>query len=135
MANALFDHAREQFLTGNIDWATDTFKIVLVDTAAYTVNLSTHQNLDDVAGVSRIATSGALASKTTTAGAADCADITFATVTGASIEGFVIYKDTGVEATSTLIGYVDTGTGLPITPNGGDIVLVVDNGSSKLFRL
>ena len=33
----------------------------------------------------------------------------------------MIYKDTGSEATSPLIAYIDTATGLPITPNGGDI--------------
>ena len=32
----------------------------------------------------------------------------------------VIYKDTGTEATSPLLAMIDTATGLPITPNGGD---------------
>ena len=37
-----------------------------------------------------------------------------------SIEAIVIYVDTGTEATSPLVAFIDTATGLPITPNGGD---------------
>ena len=60
-------------------------------------------------------------------GAADAADCTFTSVTGSSIEAIVIYKDTGTEATSPLIAYIDTATGLPITPNGGDIIVTWDS--------
>lgn len=135
MANALFDNARELFLTGVLDWSTDTIKAVLVDTGSYTVNLSTHANLSDVSGGARIATSSAFASKTTTGGAADAADVTFSSVSGASVEAIIIYKDSGVESTSSLIAYIDTATGLPITPNGGDIIVTWDNGANKIFKL
>ncbi len=37
-----------------------------------------------------------------------------------------MYKDTGVAGTSALIAWYDTGiTGLPVTPNGGDITYTV----------
>ena len=135
MANALYDFGRQGFLEGTIDWDTDTIKAVLVDTALYTVNLATHDNLDDVPAGARIATSGALGSKTVTAGVADAADATFTAVTGASIEAIVLYKDTGVESTSRLIAYIDTATGLPVTPSGGDITVAWDNGANKIFKL
>ena len=82
MANALYDTGREAFLLGDIAWDTDNIKVILVDTADYTVNLSTHDFLDDVAGAGIVATSGNLASKTTTAGVADAANVTFSSVTG-----------------------------------------------------
>ncbi len=135
MANALYDLGRQAFLSGGIDWSSATIKAVLVDTGAYTVNLSTHQYLSDIAGGARIATSSALGTKTVTNGVADAADVVFPAVTGASIEAVVIYKDTGVAATSPLICYIDTGTGLPITPSGGDITIVWDSGANKIFKL
>ena len=52
-----------------------------------------------------------------------------------SIEAIVIYVDTGTEATSPLIAYIDTATGLPITPNGGDIIVTWDNGVNKIFKV
>jgi len=135
MANALFDKARQRFLEGQFNWNTDTIKAVLVDTGTYTVNLSAHEFLADVSAGSRISTSGAFTGKATTGGAADANDVTFTSVTGASIEAIILYKDTGTDATSPLIAFIDTATGLPITPNGGDIIVTWDNGPNKIFKL
>jgi hypothetical protein len=135
MANALYDKGREGFLDGSIDWDTDTIKAVLVDAADYTLDLATHDNLDDIAAGARVAISAALSSKTVTAGVADAADVTFPAVTGDPVELIVLFKDTGVEATSRLIAAIDTATNLPVTPNGGDIVVQWDNGANKIFKL
>jgi hypothetical protein len=135
MANSLYDRGREGFLDGSIDWDTDNIRAVLVDTDDYTVDLAAHDFLDDIPAGARVATSGNLASKTVTGGVADAADVTFSTVTGDQSEAIVIYKDTGVAGTSRLIGYIDTATGLPVTPNGADILVSWSNGSSKIFKL
>ena len=135
MANTLYDSARQGFLEAQINWLTDTMKVLLVDSGAYTPNVSTHQFLADIPVSSRIAGPVTLTSKTTTGGAADAADVTFTSVSGASIEMIVIYKDTGTEATSPLLAMIDTATGLPITPNGGDIIVTWDNGVNKIFKV
>ena len=121
MANAIYGLGRESFLKGEISWDADNIKTVLVDLADYTANLSTDQFLSDIAAGGRVATSANLASKTTTLGSADAADVTFSAVTGDISEALVIYQDTGAAGTSRLIAYIDTATGLPVTPNGGDI--------------
>lgn len=135
MANALYDKGREGFLDGSIDWDTDSIKIVFVDAADYTRDLAAHDFLDDVGAPSRVATSGNLASKTVTAGVADAADITVTAVTGDQFEYIIGYKDTGVAGTSRLIFCIDTATGLPLTPNGGDVTVQWDSGANKIFKL
>jgi hypothetical protein len=133
MANALYGKGREKFLSGDIAWDTDNIKASLVDTGTYTVAIDTHEFYSDLSGV--VADSGNLASKTVALGVADAADVTFSTVTGATVEAVVIWKDTGVAATSPLIAYIDTATNLPITPNGGDITVAWDSGANKIFKL
>lgn len=135
MADKLYDKGREGFATAEIDWIDDTIKAVLVDTGAYTFNQSSHQFLSDIASGARIATSSALAVKSATAGVCDADDVTFSTVTGPTVEAVVLYKDTGTASTSRLIAYIDSATGLPVTPNGGDINVVWDNGANKIFKL
>ena len=135
MANTLYDSARQGFLEAQINWLTDTVKVLLVDAGAYTPNVSTHHFLADIQFSSRIAGPVTLTSKTTAGGAADAADVTFTSVSGASIEMIIIYKDTGTEATSPLLAMIDTATGLPITPNGGDIIVTWDNGVNKIFKV
>lgn len=135
MANTLYDYARQRFLEAQINWMTDTIKVLLVDTGAYTPQTSVHQYLSDIPTSARIAGPVTLTAKATTGGAADAADVTFPTVSGASIEAIVIYADTGTDSTSPLIAYIDTATGLPITPNGGDIIVTWDNGTNKIFKV
>lgn len=135
MANALYGKGREGFLLGDIAWDSDDIRAILVDTGTYTVDIDVHDNLDDVAGGARIAVSSALTTKTGTLGVADADDVVFSAVTGVSVEAIVLYKHTGTESTSRLIAYIDTATGLPVTPNGGDITIVWDNGANKIFKL
>lgn len=135
MANALYDKARESFLSQNppLDWDTDTIKVALVGTG-YTPDLATHQFVSDL-GANIVARSGALTNKTVAAGVADADDMTFAGLTGAQVKYIVIYKDTGVDATSPLIALIDTATGLPFTPSGADVTIRWDNGANRIFKL
>lgn len=135
MANAMYDLGREGFLGGDIDWDANTIKVTLIDAADYTKDLAAHDFYNDVTAGGRVATSGALASKTKTAGVADAADITFSAVTGDVSEQLIIWADSTVESTSRLILNIDTATGLPVTPNGGDINVTWDAGANKIFRL
>jgi hypothetical protein len=132
MANALYGLGRESFLKGEISWSSDNIKTVLVDSQEYTPNLATDQFLSDIAAGGRVATSANLTSKTTVAGAGDAADVTFSSVTGDVSEFLVIYQDTGTAGTSRLIAYIDTATGLPVIPNGGDIQV---QWSAPIFTL
>ena len=133
MANALYAKGRESFLKGEISWSADNIKTVLVDTATYSVDLTNHQFLSDIPAGERVATSANLTAKTTTAGTADAADVTFSSVTGDQSEALVVYQDSGAEGTSRLIAYIDTASGLPVTPNGGDISVQWD--AAGIFTL
>jgi hypothetical protein len=147
----------------------------------------------------------AIAGQTVVAGVADASDVTFTTVSGASVEAVAIFQDTGTPATSRMAALVTgkhivvcntnlaagttllvepikyaipngtvlafstgqsatlttlanagdrsltvssttvtaagkalapaTGSGLPVTPNGGNIVVTWDNGVNRIFKL
>lgn len=133
MANGFYTAALEAFLGGDLDYDANTVIVTLIDAADYTRNLGTHDFYNDVAVAARVATSSALTSKTKTGGTADAADVTFASVSGDVSEELIIWADTGVESTSRLICNFDTVTGLPVTPNGGNINLAWN--ASGIFRL
>lgn len=129
MANAIYPKWKEAVIQGsaNSSLAGDV-KAILVDSADYTYSAA-HEFLDDVPGGAIVATSGSLGTKTYTNGTFDTADFTFTAVTGDVSEALIIYIDTGSAATSRLVCYRDTGvTGLPVTPNGGDITVSVPSG-------
>ena len=136
MANTLFTPYKESLLSLNpsVDLDTDTIKVAMV-TAGYTLNAA-HQFYSDITpGSNVVGTPQTLGSKTVTGGVFDAADATFTAVTGSQVVALVLYKDTGVNSTSPLIAYIDTGTGLPVTPNGGNITIAWDNGTNKIFKI
>lgn len=134
MANALYAKAKEAFLSGLIDLTTDTIKATLLDSADYTPDLAAHDFIDDVPAGARVATV-TLSGKSVTGGVFDAADVTASAVTGDQCEYIIIWQDTGTESTSRLIAIIDTATGLPITPNGADIVLQWSNDTAHIFQL
>lgn len=131
MANALYPKFKESLLQAGVNLSSGTVKVALVDTGTYTYSAA-HQYLSSLSGV--VGTAQTLGSKTFTNGVFDAADVTFPAVTGNSVEALVLYVDTGNAATSPLIAYMDTGvTGLPVTPNSGDIGVVWN--ASGIFAL
>ena len=125
MANAIYPKYREALLDGssNIDLNDGDVRVILIDASDYTYS-SAHDFLDDVPALARVATSSALTNTTVTNGTFDADDVTFSSVTGDQSEALIIYIHTGVESTSRLVAYIDTGvTGLPVTPSGGNISL------------
>jgi hypothetical protein len=133
MANALYSKAKEAFLNGSINMVANTISIALVDTGVYTYSAS-HQYRNEVSNTAVIS-STTLANKTITNGVFDADDATFSSVTGANCEALLIFQDTGIQTTSRLIAYIDSATGLPILPNGGDISVAFSSGSSRIFAL
>lgn len=136
MASGVYSTYLKAAADGDVDLLVDTIKAVLVDAADYTVNLTTHDFLDDVAGASRATNgTGTLASKTTTISTNvmtfDAADLTLTSVSGDASEAVVIYKDTGVEATSQLIAYLELSSA--VTPNGGNITLAFSGSGLFTF--
>lgn len=132
MANAIYPKAKQKFLDALIDMPSDTIKIALIDTGVYTY--SSTDEFWSAASAAEIGTSQTLNSKTITDGVFDADNVTFTSVTGASIEALIIYKDTGSAATSPLIMYIDVAaSGLPVTPNGNNIDVVFN--ASGIFAL
>jgi hypothetical protein len=147
MANALYPKFKEALLnqaagTAAINLSSDTsIKVALVNisgsTNAYTYS-SSHQYFSSVSTNSAavVGTSGALGNKTVTNGVFDADDVTVTGVSGTNVIGaLVIYKDTNTAASSPLIAFLDSGTGLSITPNGGSVTVSWDSGANRIFAL
>jgi hypothetical protein len=133
MANAIYPLYKQALLGGltNIDLDGGTVKVALVDTGTYTYSTA-HDFLNDLSGI--VGTAQTIANTTVSNGLFDGDNVTFLAVSGATVEALVIYIDTGVSTTSRLVAYIDTGvTGLPVTPNGGDITITWN--ASGIFQL
>jgi len=178
-----------------------------VGSGGYCVNLgrSTSADFFDDFDAALVGSKVNLTSPTIVGGVADAADVTFTSVSGASVEAVGIIRDTGANGTSEMVALITgkhivvcntnlaagttllvepikyaipngtvlafstgqsatmtalanagdrsltvssttvtagakalapaTGSGLPVTPNGGNIVVTWDNGANRIFKL
>jgi hypothetical protein len=140
MANAIYDIYKTAILSASsnvsltVDDATDGPFCALVDTGTYSFSQS-HDFYNDLSGIvgtdQRITTPtvGSVAE-----GVFDGDNLTYTSVTGASIEALVIYRhNSGANTTWRLVAYIDDGGGIGVTPNGGNITVTWN--ASGIFKI
>jgi len=133
VANAIYPLYKQALLdaSANVDLNDGTVKVALIDTGTYPYT-STDEFYSSVSGV--VGTPQTINNTTVTNGLFDGDNVTFTAVSGNSVEALLIYIDTGSAATSRLVAWIDTSvTGLPVTPNGGDISITWN--ASGIFQL
>ncbi len=137
MANALYDFGRQNILEGDILVASQDIRVTSIDETDDAPILATDEDLADITAGAREFASGALASKTEALGTFDAADLApaFTSATGDEFESFTIYYHSGVDATALLICNIDTATGLPLTPDGGNINITWSSAGDRIFTL
>ena len=116
MASVFYNNYYEELGKGNVDYSTDSFKLMLM-TDSYTPNVDTEAFRADVSneasGTGYTAGGQAVASVTLTQdntndrAVVDFADVVFSTVTLSDIDGAILYKDNGSAIADTLICYID----------------------------
>ena len=134
MADSCYDEFRDGILGGGThaqpDFSAGAFGAGLRDEGTTALNLSTQLDVADVsAGWVANGRTNAIPSVTVGSagvGAVDHADTTteFSAVTGNEVDS-IDYFDyaTATDSTSPLLWNIDGWTGLPVLPNGGDIIL------------
>jgi len=128
MASGLYPKGAAHILglSTKVDFVADDIKLLFYVSAFS----SAHEFVSDLTGGSIVARSGNLAGKTVTNGVFDANNITLTAVSGAAFTHVVLYKDTGVDASSVLVAIFDVTT---FTPNGGDVNVVFSG--SGLFSI
>ena len=136
----------------NINFATDKFDLLLVNTVApgtiYT-QADTHAFVSDVtaaaiiarasgAGNSHAGTAGFTATYDPNTGEVTLPNVTFNNVPAGTYEAIILCKTTGTDTTSPLLLYIDTDvTGLPYTaPAGnGNLQIIWNVGAGKAIKI
>lgn len=141
MANFLYNSGKKSFFDGGVDWDNDTVKILLVNNS-YSP-LKSHKTVADVLIGSTELTGSGYDRKTLT----NCTvvqddindrvllsadDAVWNSIQAGTAKGAVIFKDSGIDSSSTLIAYIDS-AGFPIETIGSNLILEFSN--SGLIKL
>lgn len=130
MANRRYDRCGKLAATAGINWVAGDMKVALL-IAAYSFDATAHQFVTDL-GANIVARSLNLTGKTDVAGILKSDAASFPALTGARCLYAVVFVDTGSDATSSLLYYIDTATNLPGTPIGIDVTCQFDPSTGDL---
>lgn len=131
MASVFYNNYFEELGKGNINFSSNTFKLLLT-TTSYTPDVDTHAFRSDItgeasgtgytAGGNTVDNVTITQDNTNNRAVVDFDDETFSTVTLTNVDGAVLYKSTGSAATDILICYIDFTEGAQSTVAGNFVV-------------
>lgn len=144
MANFVYNTAAKEIFDQSLDLLVDTIKVGL-STSTHTADRD-DDTLDDGtasdfssgelsgtgytagfngAGRKTLASKAIVVDKTNDRAEFDAADLTWTGLAGAAgtIANIELFKEITNDASSRAIAHIDTGTGLPLIPNGGDVTV------------
>lgn len=143
MANALYPVFKRALMNKQIDMVNDTIKAAMFKAPfVWDIAFLSTDVTSALAGANLVGTPVALTSKvvddfgtpvSSPANAVfDCADVTFSSVTsGSTVLALLIYHD----SSKTPIAFIDVGTGLPFSTNGGNVTFNISNAITRVFAL
>lgn len=134
MANTLYPIARQQYLTGQVNWDIQNIGVMLL-TDLYDYD-PLHYRIADIAVGARVS-SAELGAQTSADGYANGAGVTFVGLTFPQpITKLVMYdEDAGNFEASTLVAFYDGVSGFPLTATGGNYQVLPDLSFGGFFRL
>ncbi len=140
MANVLTNTGREGFLVASQGWKAGSLPGTWVPyiVGSFAPAPADLVFLSDIPIAAWRARGTYLTTKTTASGIADADDTTLVGVgsAGSATAVYVVLVNETAASNTSLVGAViDTATGLPFLPNGGDVSVAWDNGANKIFKL
>lgn len=140
MANQLTDTGREGFLAASYGWKAGSLPATWTPYIVGSMGnvLNSIVTLSDIPAAVWRARGTYLANKTTASGIADADDTVIAAVGSAgsaTAHYIVLVNETGASQSSLVGAVIDTATGMPFLPNGGDVQIVWDSGANRIFKL
>jgi hypothetical protein len=138
--SGVYRRAAQKMATGDLDLDATTLRVYMVS-SAYTYSAD-HEFLSSVTGSSALiasrqdGTSDYQATTITvgTDSAVDGTDVTFTNSSATQCVALILVKWGTNAADSRLVAYINSGTGLPVTPNG-NTTFRWDDGANKIFKL
>ena len=135
MANFMYPSAKTLMLTGQFNWLTDPVIAILIAEGQYTPSIN-HTTMLDVPHSARVALSTILTGRSVNVNVVDADDYLYTYVSGPRVNAVLLAVNTGLDATSSLICYLDTAvTGIPFNPAASPVQITWDNGPGKIFAL
>jgi len=136
MTNQRYSKANNHFGMGDIDLINDKISVLLTSASEYNPDLLNDEYLSDIPVNARVYKSDmGLEGKSLSNGVFDANDFLCSGVPSSQIDHIILFKDTGVDATSILIAFFDDADILPFTPINESIEIRWSKSVNRIFKI
>lgn len=133
MANFLYNIAKTNLFNGTINWNTDTFKAMLIN-SGYTPNPVNNYVADVIpatnelngVGYSRLILTGNTIGNVINLSKLSTNDLVWSAINAGTTTGLIIFKFVSTDTDSILICYIDS-FGFPVVTSGSDLELIISS--------
>jgi len=137
MANFIYGKAKEALFNGGFDISSNTFGILLIDTASYTAEQNIHEFVSDIPESAIKKNYYPVQNLSNNLGTIDADDVTISNYTGEAFSAIVFYQVSEQLEQSRLLFYIDSSPGLPFVgaSSTAPVTIIWNNDSNKIISL
>lgn len=137
MANFIYGKAKQAMLNGEINFASNQYRLLLVKTSLYEINQNVDEFVSDIPLESITARSSNISGITNVLGIIDGNDVIIEPYNGGVFEALIFYQVGSTDNNSRLIFYIDNSEGLPYTVTASNVTVTIiwSNSVNKILSL
>jgi hypothetical protein len=137
MANFIYGKAKEALFNGGFDISSNTFGILLIDTASYTAEQNIHEFVSDIPEFAIKKNYYPVQNITNNLGTIDANDVYIDDYSGQSFDAIVFYQLAQNVNNSRLLFYIDNSPGLPFpgASSVSPVTIIWNNDQNKIISL
>jgi hypothetical protein len=137
MANFIYGKAKEALFNGGFDISSNTFGILLIDTASYTAEQNIHEFVSDIPESAIKKNYYPVQNITNNLGTIDANDVYIDDYSGQSFDAIVFYQLAQNVNNSRLLFYIDNSPGLPFpgASSVSPVTIIWNNDQNKIISL
>jgi hypothetical protein len=124
VANLVYTKAKQSLLNGEINTSASNYRVLLLDTNIYSVNIATDQYVSDIPNSAIKGRSSNLSNVTSTDGILNADDV-IVSHDGSAFQALALYQVGSTDASSRLILYIDNSSGLPYEGSNSSLSITI----------
>ena len=137
MSNFVYSKTKQALLNGNINFTSDQFKVLLIDSSSYTPNQLSDEFVSDINSSAIIHRTSAISNITNTLGTIDADDLSIVIPSNTSFDALVLFQNKTSDNDSRLILHIDVAEGLPFvgTLSETSMSIIWSNTNTKILSI
>lgn len=137
MANFIYKKTKQSIMNGEINFSSNSFKVLIIDKTHYTPNQDVDQYVSDIPANAIKKRSNQLENVTNSLGIINAENVSIQDYDGSAFNAIVLYVVGNSDSSSKLVFFIDISDGLPFAGSNTNTPLSIlwSNSNEKIISI